>query len=50
MLRLVQCGLPLLSGVVLCLRLRKDDVGNFKGTMSWAMEACCVPGMWNLLC
>ena len=41
----VQCSLPLVSGVV----LRKDGVGNFKVTMSWAMEGCCVPGMWKLL-
>ena len=35
---LVQCSLPLVSGVVLCLR--QDGVGNLKVTMSWAMEGC----------
>src|SRR5262249_31226167 len=30
--------------------IKSDGVGNFKVTMSWAMEGCCVPGMWKLLC
>jgi hypothetical protein len=47
LLCLVQCSLPLVSGVVLCLCLRKDGVGNLKVTMSWTMEACCVPGTWS---
>lgn len=39
MLCIVQCSLPVLSAVVLCLGLRKDIVRNLEVTMRWAMEA-----------
>ena len=45
---LVQCSLPLLSGAVLCLGLRKDSVGNLEVTMRWAMEIDGVPGTVKL--
>jgi hypothetical protein len=47
---LFQCSLPLLSGVVLCLGLRKHGVGNLEVTMRWAVIACRVAGSWELLC
>jgi hypothetical protein len=39
----------LFSGVVFCLILRKDGVGDLEVTMRWAMVASCIPGSWKLL-
>jgi hypothetical protein len=49
LLCLFQCNLPLLSGVVLCLGLRKDSVGNLEVAMRCAVVACCIPFTWKLL-
>ena len=46
---LVQCGFPLLSGVVLRLGLRKYSVSNLEVAMRWANVAGCVSGTIELL-
>ena len=38
----------MLSGVVLCFGLRKDNVSNLEVAMRWASVAGCVPGTIKL--
>src|SRR5215470_12977122 len=46
---LIQRSFPLLLGIVLCLGLRKDAIGDFEVAMRWASVAGCVPGTIKLL-
>jgi hypothetical protein len=48
-LRLFERSLPLLSGVVLCLGVRKHGVGNLEVAMLWAVIARRVTGTWEFL-